>query len=436
MLQRVKNHVVDVVVIGGGPGGSCAATKLARAGKRVLLLEKEHFPRFHIGESLLPYNNAIFEEIGVMPALQAAGFPRKLGAQFFLGNGSKSLYFVFSSGKFTRHTESFQVERSRFDHLLLKHAAKSGADVREGITVTKVAVSDDLVMVTAQDEAGNPIEVQARFVIDASGRGNMTGNQEGVKVVNPKHRKLAIFGHFEGVTLDEGSASADTVIIRLDNKWFWFIPLHISADRTQHKVSVGLVMDRDEMNASGKTPEELFQKYMESNIAVASRMQAARPVSPIRVTSDFSYRNQTFGSPRVVRVGDAAGFIDPIFSSGVYIAMFSAKWAVEAIIPLLDNGGDGARQFARYGKRINKAMRVYWEMVENFYTTPFMEIFMEPRPKWDIAASVNAILAGELEGGWKLQWRMRAFFWLVKLQARRPFMPKITFEPTVAPGKS
>ena len=432
----VQNHVVDVVVIGGGPGGSCAATKLACAGKKVLLLEKEHFPRFHIGESLLPYNNPIFEELGVMPALQAAGFPRKVGAQFFLGNGSKSLFFIFSSGKFTRHSESFQVERSRFDHILLKHAAKSGADVREGMTVTKVVVGSDSATVTALDASGCPMEVQAQFVIDASGRGNLTGNQEGVKIPNPKHRKLAIFGHFEGVTLDEGSAGADTVIIRLDNKWFWFIPLHITSDRTQHKVSVGLVMDRDEMNASGKAPEELFRTYLESNIAAASRMQAARPVSPMRVTSDFSYRNQTFGSSRVVRVGDAAGFIDPIFSSGVYIAMFSAKWAVEAIIPLLANGGDGTREFARYEKRINKAMRVYWEMVENFYTTPFMEVFMEPRPKWDIAASVNAILAGELEGGWKLKWRIRAFFWLVKLQAKRPFMPKITFEPTVAEEKA
>ncbi|HTI72917.1 MAG TPA: NAD(P)/FAD-dependent oxidoreductase [Candidatus Limnocylindria bacterium] len=425
----MTNPAVDVVVIGGGPGGSCAATKLARAGKRVLLLEKEHFPRFHIGESLLPYNNPIFEEIGVMPELQAAGFPRKVGAQFFLGNGSKSLFFVFRNGKFTKHTESFQVERAKFDHILLRHAAKSGADVREGVSVTNVAADANGVTVSAQDENGGTFTARAQYVIDASGRGNVTGNLEGIKVVNPRYKKMAIFGHFEGVMLDSGTKANDTIIIRLANKWFWMIPLRVDADPAKHKVSIGLVMDRDEIVASKKTPEVLFHEIAKANIAIAERIQDAKLVSPIQVTSDFSYRNRSFWSPRVVRVGDATGFLDPIFSSGVYLAMFSAKWAAQDVLKLLDTGNDGSRRFARYEKHIHSAMQLYWEMVENFYTTPFMEIFMEPRPKWDIAAAVNAVLAGELEGGWRLKWRMRAFFWLIKFQARRPFMPKISFEP-------
>ncbi len=423
----------DVIVIGGGPGGSCAAAVLARAGRRVLLLEKEHFPRFHIGESLLPYNLAIFEEIGVMPTIQAAGFAPKYGAQFHLGNASKELKFVFREGCFTEYTEAFQVERSKLDDLLLRHATKSGADVREGVTVERTTADAEGVTVEARDEAGVAATYRARFLVDASGRGNFTGNQEGIKVPNAKLKKLAVFGHFENVGLDPGKPAGDTVIVRLDKKWFWLIPLRLADAQQPSKVSVGLVMDRDELAAAKRPAEQVFQHFVDSNPSVAARMRNAKLVSPMHVTSDFSYRNRTFWSPRVVRVGDAAGFIDPIFSSGVFIAMFSAKLASETVLQLLAQGGDGSAVFPAYERRINAAMRIYWEMVENFYTTPFMEVLMEPRPKWDIASAINAILAGELEGGWRLRWRMRAFFWLVKIQAKYPFMPKLDF-PRISGG--
>jgi flavin-dependent dehydrogenase len=428
-LPSVSERVYDAIVIGGGPGGSCTATKLARAGRSVLVLEKEHFPRFHVGESLLPYNHAIFEELGVMPKLVAAGFPAKRGAQFHLGNGSKGTGFVFRNGRFTRHTEAFQVERAKFDDLLLRHAAESGAEVREGVSVERFSTDHDGVNVETQDETGTKQTFRGRFLVDASGRGNVTGNQEGIRVPNPKLKKLAVFGHFERVGLDPGEPAGDTVIVRLDNKWFWLIPLCVGDDRHANKVSVGLVMDRDEFAAAKKTAEEIFRNFVAASPPVAARLREAKLVSPMHVTSDFSYRNSRFYGPRLVRVGDAAGFIDPIFSSGVFVAMFSGKLGAEAVLAALDAGTDGMERFGAYEKRIHGAMQIYWEMVENFYTTPFMELFLEPRPKWDIAAAINAILAGELEGGWRLKWRMRLFFLLVKLQAKFPLVPRISFNP-------
>jgi FADH2-dependent halogenase len=412
----------DVVVIGGGPGGSSSACYLRQAGLKVLLLEREHFPRFHIGESLLPYNRRIFEEIGVQSKLEAAGFLRKFGAQFHLGNGSKGTKFVFKEGRFTKFSEAIQVERAIFDDILLKHAAELGAEVREGWTVKRVEQGSEAAEVQAVSDKGEAVTFKARYIIDASGRGNMTGNQEGIREVHPRLKKLAVFGHFKGVKRDEGPKETDTIIVRLDNKWFWIIPL------TAEKTSVGCVMDNAEYGALKQSPREVFQRFVDSSLPMRERMANAELCGLVQTTGDFSYRNKSFYGPRLLRVGDAAGFMDPIFSAGVFLAMFSGKLAAQAIIETLKRQDDPIPRFQAYERRVYDSMKFYWKMVENFYTTPFMEVFLEPRKRFNLPAAVNAVLAGELEGGWRMRWRLGVFFWIIKMQARFPLLPRITFQ--------
>ena len=418
----MAQQIYDVIVIGGGPGGSAASTYLAMAGRRVLLLEKEQFPRFHIGESLLPYNIRLFKEMGVLPALEAAGFPPKYGAQFELGNASKKLKLVFRHGCFTREPRVFQVERAKFDHILLQHAQKTGAEVREGLTVTRTHMRSDQVHVEARNAMGKTQTFQGSFLIDASGRSNFTGNQEGLRLIHPHLKKLALFGHFENVRLDEGPAGGDTVIVRLAEKWFWLIP--ISATKT----SVGCVMDQEEFAAARQGPAELFTRLWQSSAAMRARMENARLVNSIQTTSDFSYHNRRLVGKRLLRIGDAAGFMDPIFSAGVYLAMYSGRLAANMVIQSLTAGDDGSSRFPAYEKRIFRAMHAYWKMVDGFYTTPFMEVFMEPRKNCHIPDAIVAILAGELEGGWKLAWRRWLFFLLIRIQAHWPILPRISFD--------
>jgi flavin-dependent dehydrogenase len=417
----VSSTVYDAIVIGGGPGGSSAATFLRQAGKSVLVLEKEKFPRFHIGESLLPYNRIIFEQMGVLPKLEAAGLLTKWGAQFHLGNGSKKLKLVFRRGRFTREPSAFQVERAHFDHLLLKHAAESGAEVREGYSVTNFALNPNDVTVDATDERGTKHIFRGKFLIDASGRGNFTGNLQKLRVVHPKLKKLAVFGHFSGVKLDEGESRGDTVIVRLENKWFWIIPL------SEEKVSVGCVMDAEEFARAKKSPQEVFEDIVQGCTVARERMANARLLNQIQTTGDFSYRNKQLVDRRLLRVGDAAGFMDPIFSAGVYLAMYSGKRAAEFVCESLAAGDDGSVRFRAYEKQIYGAMKFYWRIVEGYYTTPFMELFMEPRDNFSMPAAVTALLAGEIEGGWKIRWRLWLFFQCVKLQKLVGLVGRVSF---------
>ncbi|MBL9130162.1 MAG: tryptophan 7-halogenase [Verrucomicrobiaceae bacterium] len=402
----------DVIIIGGGPAGSAAACTLRQAGRKVLVLEKEKFPRFHIGESLLPYNRPIFDELGVWSKIQAAGFMVKRGAQFWAGDSSIHTRLIFSKGSFTEFPDALQVERARFDDILLRHAEELGAEVREETLVTSHSVEADRVTVKFRAKDGTEHEAQAAFLMDASGLNNFTANREKLRDYYPGHKKIAIFGHYSGVQMPDGEEKGDILIIRRQNSWFWMIPLE------DEKVSVGLVLDMSDFKELKQEPQAVFDDAVASTAAVRDRMMQAKPLTQGHVLSDFSYTNRKLVSDRVVRVGDAAGFIDPIFSSGVMLAMHSAQKGARVVHAAIASGKSLTFAMRRYEWSTWRHVGRFWQFIEKFYTRHFAQLFLQPSNKCRMVCAINCVLAGRPEMSFATWWRLKLFFMLVGLQRR------------------
>ncbi len=358
----------DAIVVGGGPAGTTTATILAQHGRRVLLLERERFPRYHIGESLMPYTWFTFERLGVLDWLKQSGSPLKHSVQFVSTNGKVSQPFYFFQTIEHECASTWQILRSDFDAMMLRNAADQGAEIRQGVTVRDVLMENDrAVGVRATLDGGGTATWRARVVVDATGRDALLAGRLGWKQRDPDLNKIAIFTYFTGARRDPGlDAGATTVAYIPDKGWFWYIPL---VDDT---VSVGVVAERDYLYRDTRDPEAIFWREAAECRWIREHLEPGTHRGPVRVTGEFSYRASAAAGNGFCLVGDAYAFLDPVFSSGVFAALKGGELAGDAIHTALDRGEDiTAATFEGYAREIRYALDSFRRIVIAFYDETF-----------------------------------------------------------------
>jgi FADH2-dependent halogenase len=418
------NEKHDVIIIGGGPAGSTTATLLAKKGFDVLLLERERFPRFQIGESLLPFNNDVFQRLGILDQLEKGDFVPKYGAEFVTGDGARGYTFRFDENLPAPHDRAFQVTRAKFDELLMKTANEAGVVVRQETNVVNVDLSDPK-RATVTTASGETLE--ARFIVDASGHAAFLGQRLGGRTQIEQLKSVATFAHYRNVPRPPGREAGNIVVVVLRDAWFWMIPI------TNEIMSVGLVASSEHVKSCGLRPEELLERTIRATPYAAQRMKDAERVSDVRTRKDFSYAMAKIVGGNFACVGDAAGFLDPIFSTGVYMAMKSAGIVADAIEAWLKQ--NDMRPLLAYQRSFQKAVGRYLRFVSQFYTRPFLELFLHPAPRFGLIKAIVRVLAGDVWGTPGGRFKLGIFFMLVALQRRfGKIAPPIEWERLPAPA--
>jgi flavin-dependent dehydrogenase len=384
----------EVIVVGGGPAGSTAATVLARRGRRVLVVERERFPRFHVGESLLPFALPIFDRLGVHDKIRAAGFQKKFGAYFWNEETGSTRPVVFAEARDERHPMAYQVKRSEFDEILLRHAAASGAEVREAEAVESVLFEQGrAVGVRSRSATGATFEHRAKVVVDASGQEALLPRQLGTRRFDARLKRAALFAHYQGIRWPEENRPGDILLPIDRGVWYWIIPF---SDGT---CSVGAVFDPSAVRFPDGAPlESRFDQLLARSERMPRLLEGSRRASRVHGISDYSAASQRLAGDGWVLVGDAAVFLDPVFSTGVFLAMTTGERAAEAIEQALARRGRVDRHdLAAYERKANRLCARFRKFVYNFYDPVFFEAFCTPQPPEGIRAAVVTTLAGGVE---------------------------------------
>jgi flavin-dependent dehydrogenase len=395
----------DVVVVGGGPAGSTTATLLAERGHRVVLLEKEAHPRFHIGESLLPANVPLFEKLGVAREMQAIGM-EKWGATFVSPWHDATAGFEFADATDPSMPMAYQVRRSEFDEILFRRAAGVVAEARERCRVREIDLGGpgSPARVSAQDADGTMREWTAKFVVDATGRDTFVGNQLKIKRRNPAHNSAALYGHFRGAQRDCGKPEGNIIIFWFDHGWFWFIPLK---DGT---TSVGAVVWPYYMKARDKPLAEYFTDTIALCPALAKRLEGAELVSGPEATGNYSYEMDACQGANHILVGDAYAFIDPVFSSGVMLAMNSGFAGADVVDARLK--GDSRAESAarrRFDHVMRHGPREFSWFIYRVTNPTLRDLFMSPSERFDMKKALLSVLAGDIFGTTRVKPGLYAF---------------------------
>lgn len=402
MSDPVKS--CEVLVVGGGPAGSTVAALLAEQGRHVVVLEKTRHPRFHIGESLLPLNLPLFDRLGVRDEVEAIGM-RKNGVEFNSPTHDAPVTLDFSDAWDKSFPYAYQVRRSEFDHILFRNAGRKGAELLEGVRANRIDFESEGrgALVTAKDETGRVLQWQARFVIDASGRDTLLANQLQVKEKNRRHNSAAVYGHFTGAQRLTGAAEGNISIFWFDHGWFWFIPL---ADGT---TSVGAVCWPYYLKSRKKDVTSFFHDTIALCPLLARRLEGAQLVEPATATGNYSYSARRSFGHNYLMLGDAFAFIDPVFSSGVFLAMNSAFEGAETVRTCLDRPQEAAAALRRFDHVMRRGPKQFSWFIYRVTNPAMRELFMHPRNDWRVKEALLAVLAGDIFRGTPFGLRLSIF---------------------------
>jgi flavin-dependent dehydrogenase len=389
----MSSSEADVVVIGGGPAGSTVSTLLAQHGHRVVLLERERFPRFHIGESLIPETYWVLERLKMLPKMHASPFVKKYSVQFVNAAGRLSAPFYFWDNKPHECSQTWQVVRSEFDKMMLDNAREHGVEAHEGVHVSDVIFEGDRATgVRLRPAEGLPTEIRARVVVDASGQAALLQNRLRLRVWDPVLDKAAVWSYWKGAHRDSGKDEGATVVLQTASRdgWFWYIPLHDDV------VSLGVVSPSHSL-FKGRTKEQVYEQEVANCPAVKGRLTHAKQIAGVFATRDYSYRSRRVAGDGWVLIGDAFGFLDPLYSSGVLLALRSGEKAADAISDGLKKNDTTEAQLGAWGPEFNAGVDRMRRLVCEYYSGLSFGAFMRRFP--DLRGKVTDVLIGDVFTG-------------------------------------